>query len=420
MISLILNSNKNLCAVNNAKIFYGENKIANIHIKIPDTIGDIDTSECEFTLYIVRGGNYIRFNLEDFENNECSVPITNDITEFVGEHEMYIEIEADGRVIGVTNLVKLKVYPFSGLGEEIIRRDVYIARIEELEEHIASDDNDFEDIKNAISSTHVQIDVTTPTSEYGNLVRSIPRVILSDVSDIIEGTFTGTYEIPRGVTKICDYLFYHSNISGFIIPDTVTQLGMCCFSFCSEVTELTIPDTVTSLGANTFEYSNMLSSISLGSGLSSIPYRAFYYCNHLSSITIPSNIVSIGDQSFCGTALENVTISHGVQRLGSYSFAALSTLTTLTIPNTLTYTGVCPFNACSNLINVTIENGFNANNLDLSVSTRYSANTILSWINALADRTGQSAYTLRIGSVNINKLTSDQIAIATNKNWNLA
>ena len=67
-----------------------------------------------------------------------------------------------------------------------------------------------------------------------------------------------------------------------------------------------------------------------------------------------------------------------------------------------------------------LEQGFNAKNLALSASTLYTAETIVSWLEALADRTGQSTYTLTIGSTNIAKLTETEIAIATNKNWTLA
>lgn len=366
------------------------------------------------------GSDYIRYELDFSEEGICSVPITNDITEFVGDHEMYIEITSDNEVIGKTNSVNLRVYPFNGLCSEIIRRDVYIARIAELEERVAGDDSDFSTIKNAISATHVPIDDTTPTSEYGELILSIPRIALSDIMDIIEGTFSGIYEIPLGITRICDYMFYHSTPSGFIIPDSVTYLGSYSFSYCTNMDEFTIPDYVTTMGSNIFESCTHLSNVSIGNGLTSIPYRAFYSCSNLRNITIPSNIISIGDQAFCSTLLTTVNICHGVQRLGNYSFAAIGSLTTVSLPNTITNMGNATFNACSNLTNVTLENGFNANNLDLSVSEKYSVNTIVSWLNALYDRTGLSAYTLRIGVDNINKLTSEQIAIATNKNWNLA
>ena len=366
------------------------------------------------------GSDYIRYELDFSEEGICSVPITNDITEFVGDHEMYIEITSDNEVIGRTNSVNLRVYPFNGLCSEIIRREVYIARIEELEERIENDESIFSNIKNAISATHVPIDDTTPTSEYTSLIRSIPRVALSDIVDIFEGTYIGTYEIPYGTTKLSDYLFYHSAISGFIIPSTVTEIGASCFSNCSNITEFIIPDTVNEIGTYTFEYCKNLSSVTIGSGLTVIPYRAFCNCTNLHNIVIPENITQIYDQAFIQTRLINVNIHHGLQRLGFAVFSGLSTMTTLTLPNTLTSIDAYVFGGCSNLENVTIENGFNANNLNLASSTKYSANTIVGWLNALYDRTGLSAYTLEIGANNINKLSSEQIAIATNKNWNLA
>jgi hypothetical protein len=41
-------------------------------------------------------------------------------------------------------------------------------------------------------------------------------------------------------------------------------------------------------------------------------------------------------------------------------------------------------------------------------------------LEALADRTGQTAKTLTMGATNLAKLTDGQKAIATNKNWTLA
>jgi hypothetical protein len=43
--------------------------------------------------------------------------------------------------------------------------------------------------------------------------------------------------------------------------------------------------------------------------------------------------------------------------------------------------------------------------------------SLISIINALDDLTGQGSKTLTLGSENLSKLSSDQIAIAVNKNW---
>lgn len=46
--------------------------------------------------------------------------------------------------------------------------------------------------------------------------------------------------------------------------------------------------------------------------------------------------------------------------------------------------------------------------------------SLMNIINALVDLTGQTSKTLNIGAVNIAKLTSEEIAIATNKNWSVS
>ena len=109
-----------------------------------------------------------------------------------------------------------------------------------------------------------------------------------------------------------------------------------------------------------------------------------------------------------------------IASIGSSAFRNCSSLTTINLPNSITSISVYAFDGCRSLTDVTVESGFNCNNLNLSVSTRYTAETIVSWLEALADRTGQTTFTLTIGATNLNKLTAEQKAIATNKNWTLA
>jgi hypothetical protein len=77
------------------------------------------------------------------------------------------------------------------------------------------------------------------------------------------------------------------------------------------------------------------------------------------------------------------------------------------------------FRNCTSLTNLILAQGFNCNGLSVQWSTRLAAETIIACLEALADRTGQTAYTITFGTTNLNKLTAEQKAIATNKNWNL-
>ena len=45
---------------------------------------------------------------------------------------------------------------------------------------------------------------------------------------------------------------------------------------------------------------------------------------------------------------------------------------------------------------------------------------MVAMFNSLKDLTGDTAKTLTLGSTNLAKLTAEQKAIATNKNWTLA
>ena len=181
----------------------------------------------------------------------------------------------------------------------------------------------------------------------------------------VEGTLNSS-NIDQLITR---------EITTFNIPNNTTKIRDDAFSYCSSLTDVTIPNSVTTIGSN-----------------------AFYGCSSLTSITIPNTVTSIGNSVF----------------------SRCSNLTDITIPNSVTSIGPWIFSYCTSLTDVTIENGFNIDKLDLSASTKYTHDTILSWLNALYDRTGLNTYKLIIGADNLKKITSEEKAIATNKNWTLA
>lgn len=148
---------------------------------------------------------------------------------------------------------------------------------------------------------------------------------------------------------------------------------------------------------------------------------AFMGCNKLVNIIFNNNITNIRDSVFsmCA-ALKKIVIPNSVTVLGYAVFAKCTVMTDLTIPNTIKSIGSRAFSDCTSLTNVTLGDGFNCNGLDLSASTMYSVDTLVAMLTALADRTGQTAYTLTLGTTNLAKLSDAQKAIATDKNWTLA
>ena len=151
-----------------------------------------------------------------------------------------------------------------------------------------------------------------------------------------------------------------------------------------------------------------------------IGFSYFPYLNKVSFINC-KKIKSIGNLAFQNcSSLATINLPDSIAAIGTFAFQNCSSLATINLPNSIAAISSNTFPFCSALTDVTIESGFNCDKLNLSASTRYTAETIVSWLEALADRTGQAPFTLTIGADNLNKLTAEQKAIATNKNWTLA
>ena len=77
----------------------------------------------------------------------------------------------------------------------------------------------------------------------------------------------------------------------------------------------------------------------------------------VTSITIPDSVTSIGDYAFYNcTSLPSITIPDSVTSIGFGTFANCTSFTSVTIPDSVTSIGEYAFSRCSNLTSVTIGN----------------------------------------------------------------
>lgn len=75
----------------------------------------------------------------------------------------------------------------------------------------------------------------------------------------------------------------------------------------------------------------------------------------LTSITIPNSVISIGKWAFSGcSTLPSVTIPNSVTSIGGFAFSGCKALPSVTIPNSVTSIGGGAFERCSGLISITI------------------------------------------------------------------
>ena len=180
-----------------------------------------------------------------------------------------------------------------------------------------------------------------------------------------------------------------SGLKTVVLSDTITKIGDGAFSGCSKLTRITIPDGVMSIGNYAFYECSKLTSVTIGNSVTSIGQSAFDECRSLTNVTIGDSVTSIGQSAFawCSslkTIYYNGDINGWVQINGlgnlmrsnmslyingellteavidtateikSCAFRGCSSLTSITIPNSMTSIGIYAFDECRSLTNVTI------------------------------------------------------------------
>lgn len=182
--------------------------------------------------------------------------------------------------------------------------------------------------------------------------------------------------VPAGITSIGDYqLAQYSNMKSIVFHDNVTSIGKYAFGYCSGLTEIVLPTNLTSIGGYTFYMCSSLQRI-VHNG-NTLAQAMCYYCEALTDIIINGNVTTVSGGAFSG---------------------------------------------CKNITNVTVNGSIKISNSSLSfnASTKLTVESMVSIMNGLVSNVGGTQYTVYFGSTNLNKLTAEQKAIATNKNIKLA
>ncbi len=94
-----------------------------------------------------------------------------------------------------------------------------------------------------------------------------------------------------------------------------------------------------------------------GKFVTTVGDSAFEFCTSLTSITIPNSVRTIGDSAFyqC-TSLTSVTLGNSVTRIKDWAFSSCTSLTRVTIPYSVTHVGDDAFSDCISLASVTLGN----------------------------------------------------------------
>ena len=228
-------------------------------------------------------------------------------------------------------------------------------------------------VDNSPVPNKIIVSKTDNTYEIPDSVTSIGAYAFQDCSRLTSVT------IPNSVTSIGYGAFLGcSSLTSVTIPNSVTNIGDYAFSGCESLTSVTIPDSVTIIGSVAFSDCTSLTSVTIPDSVTSIGSAAFEGCSSLTSVTIPRSVTSIGDWAFSGCYFtsENFVNNSNVELDDSSKPTIVDTdaggfcikdnvlvnmrpayaIGEITIPNSVTSIDSSAFYCCTSLTSVTIPN----------------------------------------------------------------
>jgi len=192
------------------------------------------------------------------------------------------------------------------------------------------------------------------------------------------------------------------------IPDSVTNIGSCAFAGCTNLTTILFTSNAPTIQDNSFDdtpailyylsettgwsetvagrptkliplwwhvfdngtqvsitdldwsYTGHLPipAVLNGCPVTILADNACFGCNSLTSVTIPDSVTNIGNCAFADcTSLISITIPDSVTSIGDYAFSYCTNLTSAVIPDSVIDIGIYAFSDCDALASVTIGNG---------------------------------------------------------------
>ena len=200
--------------------------------------------------------------------------------------------------------------------------------------------------------------------------KSSPAVALEQLTKTVKQASQGVKLVisPREKAIGSCAFEYCTSLISITIPNSVVRIGYFAFWRCESLKSIIIPDSVTSIGGGAFYGCSSLASVHLGSGITSldsyrfagIDYGMFFCCTSLTNITIPDSMKTIGDHAFCNcSSLTSITIPDSVTSIGCKAFASSgphyrTSLTSVIIGNSVTNIGEGAFSYCTSLASMTI------------------------------------------------------------------
>ena len=266
---------------------------------------------------------------------------------------------------------------------------------------------------NGLSTIIIGYSVTTISEEAFYGCGGLTSVVIGDFEggeEVYGNNSLATVIIGDGVKSVGGNAFRGcNNLKTVIIGDSVTDIGDGAFNNCDRLTSVVIGESVKSIGEDAFYGCSSLTTVVIGESVDSIGGYAFSGCDSLSSVIIKSDVnlsiselwikkdgvqyrvenknsvsvdhdyeydysgdivipatvtagtifdvKSIALYAFNYDSITSITIPNSVTEIGEAAFSHCRCLTTITIPNSVVSIGGWAFNTCTSLTEINVESG---------------------------------------------------------------
>lgn len=141
----------------------------------------------------------------------------------------------------------------------------------------------------------------------------------------------------------------YKELTGVVIPDSVTMIDGCAFQNCTGIKRVVLPKKINEISGSAFANCSSLEEITLPETVTSISSCAFQNCTSLKGIKIPENVTYIGSSAFSGCiSLKEINIPQQLKEINYDVFSNCRSLEKIDFVN-ITYIGQSSFGNCKAL-----------------------------------------------------------------------